>query len=87
MYEEPPYQEGGNIQEKVVMMTILIEGHIEIKDPLREGDIQIKVEGHLIKEDTLIEDLLGEDIPIEMEDPQKRRIPLEEDPLMEMEDP
>ena len=33
-YKKPPYQEGGNIQEKVVMMTILIEGHIEIKDPL-----------------------------------------------------
>ena len=75
MNKEPPYQEGGNIQEKVVMMTKLLEGHIEIEDYLREGDIQIKVEGHLIKEDTLIEDLLGEDIPIEMEDPQKRRIP------------
>ena len=75
MYKEPPYQEGGNIQEKVVMIIMIVEGHIEIRDPLREGDIQIKVEGHLIKEDILIEDLLGEDIPIEMEDPQKRRIP------------
>ena len=34
--------------------------------PLREGDIQIRVEDHLIKEDILIEDLLGEDISIEM---------------------
>ena len=75
MCKEPPYQEGGNIWEKVVMIIMLIEGHIEIKDPLREEDIQIKVEGHLIKEDILIEDLLGEDILIEMEDPQKRRIP------------
>ena len=74
MYKKPPYQEGGNIQEKVVMMTILIEGHIEMEDPPREGDIQIKVEGHLTGADTLIEDLLGEDIQIEMEDPQKRRI-------------
>ena len=49
MYKEPPYQEGGNIQEKVVMMTMLIEDHIEIEDPLREGDIQIKVEDHLTK--------------------------------------
>ena len=49
MYKEPPYQEGGNIQEKVVMMIMLVEGHIEIRDPLREGDIQIKVEGHLIQ--------------------------------------
>ena len=69
MYKEPPYQEGENIQEKVVVMIMLIEGHIEIRDPLREGDIQINVEGHLIEEDILIEDLLGEDIPIEMEDP------------------
>ena len=43
--------------------------------PPERGDIQIKVEAHLIKEDTLIEDLLEEDTPIEMEDPQKRRIP------------
>ena len=57
------------------MMIMLIEDHTEIEDPLREGDIQIKVEGHLIKEDILIEDLLGEDILIEREDPQKRRIP------------
>ena len=69
MYKEPPCQEGGNIQEKVVMMTMLIEDHIQIKDPLREGDIQIKVEAHLIKEDTLTEDLLEEDTPIETEDP------------------
>ena len=75
MYKKPLYQEGGSIQEKVVMMTMLIEVHIELKDPLREGDIQIKVEGYLVKEDSLIRDLLGEDIPIEMEDPYKRRIP------------
>ena len=48
---------------------MIIEGHIEIRDPLREGDIQIKVGDLLIKEDTLIEDLLEEDIPIGMEDP------------------
>ena len=62
MYKEPPYHKGGNIQEKVVMMIMLIEGHIGIGDPLREGDIQVKVEGHLIEEDIWIEDLLGEDI-------------------------
>ena len=39
MCKDPPYQEGGNIQEKVVMMIMLIEGHIEIEDPLTEGDI------------------------------------------------
>ena len=67
MYKEPPYHEEGNIQEKAVMMIMSIEDHIGIRDPLKEGDIQVKVEGHLIKEDTWIEDLLREDIPIEME--------------------
>ena len=71
MCKEPPCQEGGNIQEEMVMMMI-IEGHIEIRDPLREGDIQIKVEDLLTKEDTLIEDLLEEDTPIEMEGPHGR---------------
>ena len=56
-----PHQEGGNIQEEVMMM--IIEGHIEIGDPLREGDIQTKVEDPLTEEDTLIEDLLEEDTP------------------------
>ena len=75
MYKGPPCQEEGNIKEKIAMMIMIIEDHIEIKDPLREGGIQIKVEDHLIEEDTWIWDLLEEDIPIEMEDPQKRRIP------------
>ena len=66
-------QEGGNIQEEMMM---IIEGHIENRDPLRGGDIQTEVGDSLTKEDTLIEDLLEEDIPIEMEDP-----------LMDMEDP
>ena len=69
------------------MMAILIEGHIEIEDPLRKGGIQIKVEGHLIEEHTLIEDLLGEGIQIEMEDPLEEEDTQEEDPLMEVEDP
>ena len=69
------------------MMMMIIEGHIGIEDPLREGDIQIKVEGSLTKEDTLIEDLLEEDTPIEMEDPLEEEDTQEEDPLMEMEDP
>ena len=68
MYKEPPHQEGGKIQEEMtIMMTI--EGHIEIGDPLREGDIQIKVEDPLTEEDTLIEDLLEEGMPTKMEDP------------------
>ena len=66
---------------------MLVEGHIEIEDPLREGEIQVKVESHLIKEDILIEDLLGRGRypeggpPTEMEDSL-----IVEDPL-EMEDP
>ena len=70
----------GNIQEKAVMMIMLIEDHIGIGDPLKEGDIQVKVEGHLIEEDTQIEDLLGEDIPIEMEGLPEEEDILEEDP-------
>ena len=48
---------------------IVLEGHIEI------GDIQTKVGDSLTEEDTLIEDLLEEDILIGMGDPWKRRIP------------
>ena len=45
------------------MVMRIIEGHIEIGGPLREGVIQIKVEDLLTDEDTLIEDLLEEDNP------------------------
>ena len=51
--------------------------------PLKEGDIPVKVEGHLIEEDTWIEDLLEGDIPIEMEGLPEEEDILEEDPLME----
>ena len=75
-------------------MMIMSKGdHIGIRDPLKKGDIQVKVEGHLIGEDTWIEDLIGEDIPIEMEGLPEEEDILEEDPLMvegpliEMEDP
>ena len=61
-------------------MMMIIEGPIEIKDPLREGDIQTKVGDPLTEEDTLIEDLLEEDIPIEMEDPLEEENTQEEDP-------
>ena len=44
-------------------MMMIIEGHIGIRDPLREGDIQIKVEDPLTEEDILIGDLLEEDTP------------------------
>ena len=63
MYKEPPYHEEGNIQEKAVMMIMSIEDHIRIRDPPKERDIQVKVEGHLIEEDIWIEDLLGGGYP------------------------
>ena len=75
------------------MVIMSIEDHIGIRDPLKEEGIQVKVEGYLIKEDIWIEDLLGEDIPIEIEClPKEENIPEEdplmvEGPLMEMEDP
>ena len=86
MYKEPLYHKEGNIQEKAAMMIMSIEDHIGIGNPLKEGDIQLKVEGHLIEEDTQIEDLLGGDVPIEMEGLPEEEDILEEDPLM-AEDP
>ena len=62
MCKELPHQEGRNIQEEMVMM-MTIEDHIEIRDPLREGDIQIKVGDSLIEEDTQIVDPLEEGTP------------------------
>ena len=62
MCKELPHQEGGNIQEEMATM-MTIEGHIEIRDPLREGDIQIKVGDPLTEEDTQIEDPLEEGTP------------------------
>ena len=77
MFKRPLYHEEGNIQERAVMMITSTEDHIEIGDPLEEGDIQVKVEGHWIKED----------IPIEMEGlPEEEDILMMEDPLM-VEDP
>ena len=87
MYRETLYQEGGNIQEKVLRVIMLIEDHIGIRDPLTAGDTQIRVEGHLIKEDIWIESLQGGDILIGMEDPLEKEDTQKEDPLMEMEDP
>ena len=51
-------------------IIIPIGDHIGIRDPLKEEDIQVRVEGHLIKEDIPIgmeglleeEDILEEDL-------------------------
>ena len=86
------HQEGENIQEET-MMKMVLEGCTEIGDPLRKGNIQIKVGNPLIKEDTMIEDTLAmkdpleEDILIEMEDPLEEEDTLVEDSLIEMENP
>ena len=65
MYKGLLQQEEENTQETMVIMMVL-EGHIEIRDPLIEGDIQTKVGDPLTREDTLMED------PLVMEDPQRR---------------
>ena len=77
---------------------MVLEGCTEIGDPLREGDIQTKVEDPLTVEDILIEDILvmkdplEEDILIEMENPLEEEDTLTDDPqmvedLLVMEDP
>ena len=65
---------------------MVLEGHIEIEDPLMKEDILTKVGDPQTEEDTLIEDLVEEDIPIEMGDPLEEEDTLAEDPLIEMED-
>ena len=70
------------------MILIVIEDHIEIEDPLKEGNIKVRMEDHQMEEDIRIEDTLGEDILIEVGDPLEEEVNLMEmeDPLM-MEDP
>ena len=51
------------------MILLMIGDHTEIEDPLKEGDIKVRMEGHQIEEGTRIEDTLGEGTPIEMGDP------------------
>ena len=71
-----PLHHKGNIQERVVMILLKIGDHTEIEDPLKEGDIKVRMKGHQREEGTRIEDTLGEGDPLE-----------EEVHLMEMEDP
>ena len=86
IFQELLYHTEGNIWEIVVMII----DPIEVADPLKEEDTQIRMGDHLIEGDILIgiEDLLEEeDIPEEdnlvfEEDPL-----MVEDPLMAMEDP
>ena len=71
---------------------MVLEGHIEIGDPLIEGGIQTKVGDPLTEEDTLMEDPLVMEAPLEeyiligVGDPLEEEDTLAEDHLMEMED-
>ena len=71
MYRGLLCQEGENIQEETAMMMVL-EGCTDIGDPMREGDIQTKVE------DPMTEGGYPDRGPLVMKDP------LEEDILIEM---
>ena len=73
-------QQEESAQEEMVIMMVL-EGHIEIEDPLMEGDIQTKVGDPLVMEDPLEEDIL-----IGMGDPLEEEDTLVEDLLMEMQE-
>ena len=88
IFKGPLCHEKGNIPERVVMILIIVEDHIEIKDPLKEGDIKVRMEGHQIEEGTRIEDTLGVGTQIKMGDPLEEEVHLMEmeNPLM-MEDP
>ena len=45
IFKEPPSHER-NIQEGVVMILLMVGDYTEIKDPLKEGDIKVRIEGH-----------------------------------------
>ena len=81
------HQEGGNIQEEMVVMMMIIEGSYRDQRPPERG--RYPNQGRRLPDQGgyLIEDLLEEDIPTEMEDPLEEEDTQEEDPLMEMEDP
>ena len=71
----------------MVMTLIMIEDHIKITDPLKEEGPEVIMEDHLKEDATQVEEIMGEIIQVEMEDPLMVEEPLMmEDPLV-MEDP
>ena len=60
IYKGLPLLEEGNIEGNIVI-TMVLEGHVGIGDPLRKEDILTKVGHPLTEEGTLIEDPLEED--------------------------
>ena len=85
IYRELPQQEEESIQEEIVIVMVL-EEHIEIRDPLIWENILTEVGDPLTEEDHLVEDPLEEDILMEMGDPLEEEDTLVEDLLMEMEE-
>ena len=71
----------------IVMTLLMIEDQIEIAGPLKEEGPEVIMEDHLKEDTTQIEDILGEIIQVEVEEPLMVEDPLmKEDPLI-MEDP
>ena len=69
------------------MILTMIGDHIRMAGPLKKEGTKVTMEDHQIEDTTKIEDILGEIIQVEMEDPLMVEDPLMmEDPLI-MEDP
>ena len=51
------------------MILIMIGDHIEIAGPLKEEGPKVIMEDHLKEDITKVEDIFGEIIQVEMEDP------------------
>ena len=62
LFEELLHHAEENIQVRVVMILIVIEEHMKIKDPLKEEDTKVRKVGHQIEEAIRIEYILGEGI-------------------------
>ena len=75
IFEGLQHHAGGNILVRVVMILIVVEEHMEIKDPLKEEDTKVRMGGHRIEEAIRKEDTLGEGIQIEMGDPLEEKDP------------
>ena len=91
MYRELLQEEEDSLWEET-MIVMVLENHNKIRDPLIEGDILTQVGDPLTKEDTLaedplmVEDPLEEDILMGMGDPLEEEDTLVKDLQMEMED-
>ena len=71
----------------IVMTLIMIEDHIKIVDPLKEEGPKVIMEDHLKEDATQVEEIMGESIQVEMEDPLMVENPLMVEDLLMVEDP